>query len=436
MRSTHIYGLCLILAWGANSSAQEVIWKAAGQLPLAQTGTSVAAPASAVVTLGMPTPLSQSAPSEAPGWGNPAGPIAPRLVRGQVPDPPPAPAPAFPGAPPPGAPYYPGPSANPYNTGVVNNDSDLGGFWTKLGDNWKRCWDDVTGNAGNAFQSTTSHKPFQSDHDFDGFSSPVTNPFYFVDPRALTEIRPVFIWQHTPDSNPVFHGGNDYVFALSGSVAFTQNISLVINKIGLYSIHPEGNDPDVSAHTGFSDIMLGPKFTFLRSETSKTVAAIGLTFDIPAGSSNNLQNTGHLMLDPYISIAQNFGASKYGSFNFMNTTGYTFATDNTRSEAFYSSFHLDYDVGAFKRFFPFIEINWWLYTRSGGNEPFNFDGSNLANFGSEHVAGLSELTLAFGTRVVINNFIQWGIGLEFNTIGDSSRHLDQFRLTTDFIFRY
>ena len=54
------------------------------------------------------------------------------------------------------------------------------------------------------------------------------------------------------------------------------------------------------------------------------------------------------MLDPYFSIAQNFGRTEYGSFNFMNTTGYTFRTDNTRSESFFSSFHLDYEIA--KRF--------------------------------------------------------------------------------------
>ena len=29
---------------------------------------------------------------------------------------------------------------------------------------------------------------------------PVTNPFLFEDPRALTEIRPIFMWQKTPSS--------------------------------------------------------------------------------------------------------------------------------------------------------------------------------------------------------------------------------------------
>ena len=119
----------------------------------------------------------------------------------------------------------------------------------------------------------------------------------------------------------------------------------------------------------------------------------------------------------------------------MNTTGYTFRTDNTRTEAFYSSFHLDYEIG--KRFYPMVELNWRHYTRNGGARALDFDGNDLANFGSQAVSGHDELTLAFGGRVKLNDFIWWGLAAEFNVLSNSSgRHLDQFRLTTDLIFRY
>ena len=322
------------------------------------------------------------------------------------------------------------PGGDPYNYGVVNNDSDLG-FWSHIGDSLKKCF----GNLGSSFQPGPNHQMFQSDRCFEVFTSPVTAPFYFEDPRALTEIRPVFIWQHTPSANPVWKGGNDYNLALTGSVAFTENISLVINRLGLTSNHPDGSNPAVQSHTGFSEFMLGPKFTFIRSETSNTVAAIGLTFDFPAGAANVQQDTGHLMLIPYFTIAQNFGKNQYGSFNFMNTTGYTFRTDNTRSEAFYSMFHLDYEIA--KRFFPLIELNWWHYTRSGGVNDFNFEGTGLTNYGSQMVNGFNDLTLALGVRIKITDNIQWGIAGQFNVLNNSGgRHLDAFTLTTDFIFRY
>jgi hypothetical protein len=380
----------------------------------------------APVTLGNPQPL--AAADSTPAF-RPLGTVPPSVVRAQAPPPPPA----FPGG---GPPVAPGPGgANLYNQGVVNNDADLGGFWSRCGDWWKRCWNDISGNASGAFQSSPNRQMFQSDHCFDVFSSPVTNPYYFLDPRALTEVRPVFIWQHTPSNNPIWNGGNNFDYALVGSVAITENISLVINRLGFTTIAPHGGSPTVSSNTGFSEFMLGPKITFLRSESSGTVAAAGLTFTIPDGSSAVLQDTGHLMLTPYFSIAQNFGRSQYGSFNFMNTTGYNFRTDNTRSEALFSSFHLDYEIA--KRVWPFIEINWWHYTRNGGARPFDFENGDLGNFGSEAVSGHDELTVAFGTRVKLNSYIYWGIAAEFNVLNNSSgQHLDAFRLTTDLIFRY
>src|SRR5205085_9724483 len=46
--------------------------------------------------------------------------------------------------------------------------------------------------------SNENHHTFESDHCLDTFSSPVTNPFLFEDPRSLTELRPIFIWQKIP----------------------------------------------------------------------------------------------------------------------------------------------------------------------------------------------------------------------------------------------
>jgi len=258
----------------------------------------------------------------------------------------------------------------------------------------------------------------------------VTNPFFFEDPRALTEIRPVFIWQVTPSANPVFAGSNNFHYAVRGSVAITPHISFVFSRFGFSTLNIAGE-----SETGFSEVLLGPKITFLRDESCGTVAAIGLTFDIPAGSESVAQDTGSLALVPYFSIAQNFGKNPYGSFNFMNTTGYTFRTDGARSEAFYSSFHLDFEIA--KRFYPMIELNWRAYTRNGSERPFNFEGNDLVNFGSTSIAGRHDLNLAIGGRIQLNNCIWWGIATEFNVLSNSDgRHLDRFRLTTDFIFRY
>ncbi|HEY3394816.1 MAG TPA: hypothetical protein VGK58_19070, partial [Lacipirellulaceae bacterium] len=147
------------------------------------------------------------------------------------------------------------------------------------------------------------------------------------------------------------------------------------------------------------------------------------------------QDTGDLSLSPYFSIAQNFWRTQYGAFNFMNTTGYSFAVDSDRTDFFYLSAHLDYNIGNLGKFYPLVELNWTRYTFNGDARNFGFEGNNLFNFGSDGVAGKDDLTLAFGGRYKLSEAIQFGLAAEFSILG-GYRHMDDFRLTMDMIFRY
>ena len=340
-------------------------------------------------------------------------------------------------APFPGGPGLPGlgrkGTEEDYNCGRVNSDADTGNFLSRSGGYLERCWYDISQGTGLA--GGTGRSMFQSDSCFNGFISPVTNPHLFEDPRALTEVRPIFMWQRTPNSNYVFQGNSNYFADLQARLAITQNISIVINRLGWAWQNPANPTEGITNGNGFSEVSIGPKFTFLRLEDSNTVAALGLNFILPVGSSKVAQDTGDLSLAPYFSIAQGFGRSDYGSFNFMNTTGYSFATDKLRTDFFYASFHLDYDVGNAHTFYPLVEVNWTYYTFDGNARNINFEGSNLTNFGATQVSGHSDLTVALGGRYRLNNNVQFGLAGEMNVLG-GGRHLDLFRLTADVIFRY
>src|SRR5262249_13936303 len=157
--------------------------------------------------------------------------------------------------------------------------------------------------------------------------------------------------QHVPGDNPNFQGGNIWWYGVQGSVAITEMWSIDVPKLGLITLDPHTTAHGIGHNTGFSEFMLGPKFTFIRTEQTQTVAAAGLNFDLAIGGSSVFQNTGTLSLVPYVSIAQGFGKSSWGRFNFMNTTGYSAATDNDRTDFFFSSFHLDYDVANLNKIF-------------------------------------------------------------------------------------
>ncbi len=275
---------------------------------------------------------------------------------------------------------------------------------------------------------------FRSDHLFDGFISPVTNPFLFEDPRSLTELRPIFIYQNVPSRQPDFNGGHVAFFGTQGRLALSDRWSVVFNKFGGIWTDSNAPSPYAGNHSGFAELWLGPKWTFYRGEETGTLAAAGLQFQFPAGPSNVFQNTGTLSIVPYASFAQNFLRDfQFGSFNFMANTGYSFSVNNQRSSYYWLSAHLDFDVGNFHRFYPLVEMNWFLVTTDGQSRPVGAEGRDLFNLGGQ-AAGTGLLTGAFGGRYKITESAQIGAAFEFPFAG--KRDFFQNRFTLDFILRY
>ena len=273
----------------------------------------------------------------------------------------------------------------------------------------------------------------RSDHCFDGFISPVTNPFLFEDPRSLTEVRPIFIYQKIPGGQPDFGGGNVEFFGIQARLAITERLSFVINKLGGVWFHPGDNSP-FEAHSAFSELWLGPKFTFIRNENTGSLLAGGLQFQIPTGGSGAFQNTGSLSLVPYATYGQNFFRdSRAGSFNGLVSAAYAFSTGHTRSDYLSLSGHLDWDVYNWHRFYPLTELNYYLVTSSGNSTPVGVEGRDLINFGGQ-AKGHGLLTWALGARFKFTEHAQVGAAFEFPIAGP--RDIFQYRLTVDFILRY
>lgn len=336
------------------------------------------------------------------------------------------PAPEFPTPPPVpggGAPVFPAPGlgTEPYNCGVATQNPGAG-------HPIKQWFQDLCG------APDSTRKKFSSDHNFDGFISPVTNPFLFEDPRSLTELRPIGMYQKIPSRNLILGGGDIEQFALQGRLAFTENWSLVVHKLGWTWLNPDSTLLGGQQGNGFSELWLGPKFTFLRNEKSNCLGAMGLIFQVPVGSDKVYQDTGTLSLAPYVTFGKSCFKSSYGTLNTMANMGYNFSIDSKRSDYFYANLHLDYDVGNFKRFWPLIELSWFHYTSNGTNVPLTFEGRDLINFGSTMASGRDEVALAGGARFRVNDC--WSIGAAAEFPITSKDALLDFRITLDMIFRY
>jgi hypothetical protein len=276
---------------------------------------------------------------------------------------------------------------------------------------------------------------FKSDAAFCNMISPVTNPFLFEDPRSLTEIRPIFIYQRIPGGQPDFFGGNVSFFGTQARVAITNRLSFTVNKLGGIWLNPNDSSP-IGGDGGFAEIWLGPKFTFIRNEQTGSLLAGGLQFQIPAGSSGAFQHTGTLSIVPYATYGQNFLRDWFShGFNGLIGAGYSFSTNHERSDYFYLSGHLDLPVRITDRvsIYPLAELNYWLYTTDATSFPIGSEGRDLINFGGQ-AKGNNLLTGAIGARVKFTEAAQLGAAFEIPFAGN--KDLFQYRFTVDLIFRY
>ena len=301
-------------------------------------------------------------------------------------------------APPPFRPPDPGPAPRPATSSGSAHTSRFGEVFTDAG---------IDGHLlgkRNAW--------FESDHCFDCFISPITNPLLFEDPRAVTEVRPIFFVQSIPRSNPLFQGGNAEFYGIQARVAITDRLSFVMHELGGVTINP-GTASGLPSQSGFAELHLGPKFTFLHSVDNQFVGAAGLMFQLPVGPARVFQDTGSFSMTPYVSLAKNLFPTSIGSFNVMDTFGYTIRTDGTRSDYFYNSIHLDWDVGNRHRLYPLVELNWFHYTRSGSERTLGFEGLDFANFRVNERGRQQRPQHRRGWRYKFSEHLQFGGAVEF-----------------------
>lgn len=132
----------------------------------------------------------------------------------------------------------------------------------------------------NLFNDCSTRAPFQSDHAFDTFIGPITNPVLAKDPRSNTYLRGLFINNNVPNDHAL-GGGSAQIYALQANLALTERLSLIADKDGLARIDTAGGVNE----TGWLNLAAGLKYTFLRDVENQTLAAAGFQFEVPTGGA-------------------------------------------------------------------------------------------------------------------------------------------------------
>ena len=261
----------------------------------------------------------------------------------------------------------------------------------------------------------------QSDHAFDDFISPMTNPLFFEDPRALTEARAIFAHHRVP----LAAGGNDVrYYALQLRARLSENVSLIATKDG----YIDSSNPLVG--DGWADIAAGLKFTLLRDECSQRLLSGGFTFDLPVGEAAPLQGNGNGELHLFMTGARKIGCRGH----WLSATGIRAPfNSNEESTSSYWSNHFDYKVA--RRLYLFTEANWYHWLKSGRNATLNgVEGLDLINLGSTGVAGNDIVTSAVGAKIKASANSELGFAFEFPLT--QRRDIIDNRMTVDWIIRY
>jgi hypothetical protein len=261
----------------------------------------------------------------------------------------------------------------------------------------------------------------RSDHDFDRFISPSTNPIFFEDPRNVTEIRGLFIQHEVPDAAGA---GDVQVYAAQLRARLSENISLIATKDGyITSSNPLVND-------GWADLAAGLKFNLIRDVANQRLLSGGFTFEMPTGEADPLQGNGDGELNLFLTGGRQLGCRSH----WLSAVGFRVPMNSTdESQSVYWSNHFDMEVR--RGLYLLTEMNWFHWTKSGQDGPLpGIEGLDLINLGSPGVAGNDIVTQAFGVKLKPSGNQE--IGLAYEIPLTQREDIIENRITVDWIWRY
>jgi hypothetical protein len=287
-------------------------------------------------------------------------------------------------------------------------------------------------------------------HAFPCFIGFISNPLQNIDPRAVTEIYPIFGSCWTSEAGPV--PASDFQLYGAGlTIALSDRFAVGLNQGGYADVHLSKQDANLLAVVGqlgrqrvldllhqdpaallalmrqhglgandvlrlarlasfdpsgqFTDVEAGgnrsgwlnlggfAQYTLIEDAADQFLLTTGLRLEAPCGSHDIFQGHGPAHLAPYLTVGKGFG-----DFHVLATTGYYFPAGpgSDTSQFFYADLHLDRQV--FGWLYPLVEFNFDYHTTSVSIDlPARRGFFNLNNF----EASGNILTMAVGANAVL-----------------------------------
>jgi hypothetical protein len=139
----------------------------------------------------------------------------------------------------------------------------------------------------------------------------------------------------------------------------------------------------------------GLKYNWWKDVCCQKILSIGLTYEMPVGSTRSLQGNG----DGEFNLFAAYGALFGDCNHFLTTAGFRLPTDRSaENQVFYWSGHVDRQLSG-SCFYGFLEGNWFHWMSNGTVAAFDgIQGGDFFNLGSTGVAGTDIVTGAFGVK--------------------------------------
>jgi len=261
-----------------------------------------------------------------------------------------------------------------------------------------------------------------SDDCFNRFISPISNPFFFEDPRSLTEVRGIFLDNRLPS---FIGNGEAQVWAAQFRGRLTDRVSIIAPRVGYLQLHPDGP----GSPSGILSAPLGFKYNFIRDVEEQLLVSGGMTYFIP-GSSDALSNLGNGDFHIFLTA----GKEIFDQGHWLSATGFRIPADNNwGTQLWYWSNQWDYEVT--KHWYGLVGINWFHWMRNAGNDiGAPVTGLDLLNLPVSGVANTDLVSGVVGVKWKPNSHLELGTGFEFPLTDRTDILRD--RLYADLIFRY
>jgi hypothetical protein len=243
--------------------------------------------------------------------------------------------------------------------------------------------------------------------DFPNFIGFISNPTQSIDPRANTEIYPIFGSGWVSGNGPLLANGNGQVYGAGMTVALSDRFSMGLNQGG-YAVVELGSDrqrllaklglpiPDRDIggqREGWMNLGGFFQYTLIADVPRQFLLTAGVRWEAPSGAEQVFQGGANpAYLAPYLTAGKEFGF-----WHVLATTGYEFPTGSgqTTTNTAYLNFHIDRQIGWF---YPLVEFNGSYHTSTVDlNLPARHEVIDLGGFTS---AG-NMLSISVGANAVL-----------------------------------